>query len=321
METLILTASEVKSLISMKDAISAVEDVFKLHALGKTQMPKKIYLQFEEGDLRAMPAFANGYAAVKWVNSHPNNYLKKLPSVMAVLILNDPSTGFPLAIMDATFLTSLRTGAAGGVAVKYLARRDSKTIGFVGCGTQARFQLEGILSILNVENALGYDVSKENLEKFKKFCENFGVEFKAKDVKEVCDCDVLVTSTPSRGPVVRDEWVKEGLHINAIGADAPGKQELDEKILLRAKIVVDDYEQAIHSGEVNVAISKGLLNPKSIHASLGEVIAKIKAGRECNDEITVFDSTGLAIQDVAVAKIVYERALKKGVGRRVQLFE
>ncbi|MDI9646662.1 MAG: alanine dehydrogenase [Archaeoglobales archaeon] len=321
METLILTTSDIKSLISMKDAISAVEDVFKLHAIGKTQMPKKIYLQFEEGDLRAMPAFANGYAAVKWVNSHPNNYLKKLPSVMAVLILSDPSTGFPLAIMDATYLTSLRTGAAGGVAVKYLSRKDAKIVGFVGCGTQARFQLEGILNVINVEGAVGYDLSKESLEKFKKFCENFGVEFKAKEVKDVCDCDVLVTSTPSRRPIIKEEWIKSGLHINAIGADAPGKQELDEKILLKSKIFVDDYEQAIHSGEINVAISKGILNPKNIHASLGEVIAKIKAGREREDEITLFDSTGLAIQDVAVAKIVYERALRENIGKKVRLFE
>ncbi|MEM3139267.1 MAG: ornithine cyclodeaminase family protein, partial [Archaeoglobaceae archaeon] len=141
-----------------------------------------------------------------------------------------------------------------------------------------------------------------------------------KEAKEVRDCDVLITTTPAIKPVVRDEWIKEGTHINAIGADAPGKQELEIELLLRAKIVVDDMHQALHGGEVNVAVSKGIISEKDIHATLGEVVAGLKKGRE-GKEITIFDSTGLAIQDIAVAKLVYEKAVERNAGKRIRLID
>jgi len=239
---------------------------------------------------------------------------------MAVLILNEPSTGFPLAVMDATFLTSLRTGAAGGVAVKHLARGDSRVFGFIGCGKQARYQLLAVIELCKIELIKAYDVNRKAEEKFREFCESLDLECELKTPSDVCDCDVLITTTPSTKPVVRDEWIKEGTHINAIGADAPGKQELEAEILRRAKIVVDDIHQAVHGGEVNVAISNGIICEKDIYATLGEIVAGLKKGREGN-EITVFDSTGLAIQDIAVAKIVYEKAVKGSVGRRIKLVE
>lgn len=320
METLILSAEEVKTLITMKEAINAVENAFREYALSKALMPPKVYLTFEQGDLRAMPAYLMEYAGVKWVNSHPKNPNKGLPSVMAILILNNPSNGFPLAVMDATFLTSLRTGAAGGVAVKHLARKESKVFGFIGCGKQARYQLLAIKELCKIELVKAFDINKNAEEKFKKFCESQGVDYELKDAKEVCDCDVLITTTPATKPVVRDEWVNEGTHINAIGADAPGKQELEIPLLLRAKIVVDDMHQALHGGEVNVAVSKGIISDKNIHATLSEIVAGLKKGREGN-EITIFDSTGLAIQDIAVAKLVYEKAINKNAGKKIRLVE
>lgn len=319
METLILTEKEVRELISMDEAINSVEEAFKMHALKKVQMPPKIYIFFENGDFRAMPASLGKYAGIKWVNSHPSNPNVGLPTVMALFVLNDPKTGFPLAVMDATFLTSLRTGAAGGVAVKHLARKDSKVLGFVGCGRQAYFQLEAIDRILKLERVKGYDISRDALKRFEEFCSKKGLDFEACNAKEACNSDVLVTATPSTKPVVMDEWIEEGVHINAIGADAPGKQELDEKVLLRAKVVVDDLEQALHSGEINVPYSKGII--KSVYGTIGEVVAGIKPGRERYGEITVFDSTGLAIQDVAVASVVYENAVKRGVGKYIKFFE
>ncbi len=320
METLLLSAEEVRSLITMGEAINAVEEAFRLYALSKALMPPKVYLCFENGDLRAMPASIMGYAGVKWVNSHPENPVRGLPSVMAVLVLNDPTTGFPLAVMDATFLTSLRTGAAGGVAIKYLARKNSEIFGFVGCGKQARYQLLAAMEVCNVELVKAYDVNKRAEEKFREFCESLGVECEVQELEKVCDCDVLVTTTPSTKPIVKNEFVAEGTHINAIGADAPGKQELEIEILKRAKIVVDDTHQALHGGEINVAVSNGLISEKDIHATLGEVAAGLKRGREGN-EITIFDSTGLAIQDIAVAKIVYEKAIERSAGRRIRLVE
>jgi alanine dehydrogenase len=305
----------------MDDAIKAVEDAFRLHGKGETQMPSKVYLNFEKGDLRAMPAHLMGYAGLKWVNSHPENRKLNLPTVMAVLILNDPATGFPLAIMDGTYITSLRTGAAGGVASKYLARDDSKIFGFVGCGMQAYFQLEAILRLFNPELIKCYDISRNAAVRFVDHCKNLNLNCMFAELPEVCKCDVLITTTPSTRPIVKNEWIEDGTHINAIGADAPGKQELDENILLRGKIIVDDIEQAVHGGEINVAVSKGLLDINDVHATIGEVIAGIKSGREGVDEITVFDSTGLAIQDIAVAKVVYERAVEQNSGIRLRLFE
>jgi alanine dehydrogenase len=321
METVILTQEDVESLISMREAIDVVEEAFKLYALGEAQMPPKVYLTFESGDLRAMPASLMGYAGVKWVNSHPENPKKGFLTVMAVLILNDPSNGFPIAVMDATYITSLRTGAAGGVAAKHLARKDSEVFGFMGCGRQSYFQLEALKEIFDIKGVLAYDVSNDAAKKFAEYCELLGYDCKITEPKEVCKCDVLTTTTPATKPVVMSEWVEEGMHINAIGADAPGKQELEEKILLRSKIVVDDFEQAWHGGEINVAVSRGLIDRENIYASIGEIIAGMKSGRESDDEITVFDSTGLAIQDVATAKVVYEKASQKGVGTKLKMFK
>lgn len=320
MDTLLLTQEEVESLISMDEAMSAVEEAFKLYALGKAQMPPKVYLEFEKGDLRAMPAHLMGYAGVKWVNSHPGNPERGLPTVMALMILNSPETGFPLAVMDATYTTSLRTGAAGGVAAKYLARKNSRVFGFIGCGTQAYFQLEALRRVFNIEEVKVYDVRKNAADKFVEYCRKEGIAASAQPAEEASRCDVLVTTTPSRKPVVKAEWVDEGTHINAIGADGPGKQELDVEILKRAKIVVDDLEQARHGGEINVAISKGIIRVEDIHGTIGEVIAGLKAGRESEEEITIFDSTGLAIQDVAVAKVVFENALSRKLGRKIRFF-
>jgi len=320
METLILTQEEVESLISMDEAMNAVEEAFRLYALGKAQMPPKVYLEFEKGDLRAMPAHLMGYAGLKWVNSHPGNPDKGLPTVMALMILNSPETGFPLAVMDATYTTSLRTGAAGGIAAKYLARKNSSVFGFIGCGTQAYFQLEALRRVFDIGEVKAYDVREKAAKKFVSYCEDRGISASVQPAEEASRCDVLVTTTPSRKPVVKAEWVEEGTHINAIGADGPGKQELDVEILKKAKIVVDDLEQAKHGGEINVAVSKGVIGVEYVHATIGEVIAGLKDGRESDEEITIFDSTGLAIQDVAVAKVVYENALSKNVGSKIKFF-
>ncbi|RLI77038.1 alanine dehydrogenase [Archaeoglobales archaeon] len=320
METLLLTKKEVEKILTMEDTIKAVEHAFEMHGRGLVQMPPKVYLTFDKGDLRAMPAYLEGKAGIKWVNSHPDNPKIGLPTVMALLIYNDPETGFPLAVMDAMHITNMRTGAAGGIAAKYLARRDSEVFGFVGCGMQAYTQFIALSTLFEIERVKVYDINEKSARKFVEFCERSGVEAKTESIEVVCDCDVLTTTTPSRKPVVKQDWVVEGVHINAIGADAPGKQELDEKILLRAKIVVDDIEQALHSGEINVAVGKGILKAENIHATIGEIIVGKKSGRESEDEITIFDSTGLAIQDISTASVVYKRAVENGIGTIIKFF-
>ncbi|RLI02889.1 alanine dehydrogenase [Candidatus Bathyarchaeota archaeon] len=320
METLILTQVEIKELITPEEAIKVVEEAFKLHALKRAQMPPKVFLNFEKGDLRAMPAYLDGKAGIKWVNSHPENPKKGLPTVMAIIVYNDPETGYPLAIMDGTYITNLRTGAASAVASKYLARDDSEVFGFIGCGNQAYSQFIALKKVFEIKKVKAFDVVEEKAKKFVEFCKKAGICAEVTDAKDTCRCDVLNTATPSREPIIKKEWIKNGTHINAIGADAPGKQELDEGLILRSKIIVDDLEQAMHAGEINVLVSKGILKKDAIYATIGEIIAGFKKGRESKTEITIFDSTGLAIQDIAVASLVFEKAVRKSSGIKIKLF-
>ena len=321
-----LNRKEVESFLDMKRALKVVEEAFRQHGLKKVQMPPKLYLYFKNhnGDLRTMPAYLEeqDIAGVKIVNVHPDNPKIGLPTVMALMILNSTETGAPLAIMDATYLTDMRTGAAGGVAVKYLARKNAKTVGFVGTGNQARSQLLAISEIIDIHEIKATSTSEKQTLAFKDDMElKIECEITAKKtIREVCDCDILVTTTPSREPIVMDDWILEGTHINAIGADAPGKEELDPLILKRAKIIVDDIRQASHSGEVNVPISNGSLLVNDIFGELGEVLTGKKKPRTNDSDITVFDSTGLAIQDVATADMVYRKALKANMGVKLQQF-
>lgn len=322
-KTLLLSKSDVAALLTMDATLAAVEAAFLAHGRGETQMPPKVYLALDafDGDLRAMPAYVAGAAGVKWVNSHPHNPERYgLPSVMGLYILSDPATAFPLAIMDATLLTAMRTGAAAAIASKHLARPGARTLGLIGCGVQARYLLDAHRAVFNVGRVggaelevLAADVSVEASERFAR--ESGG---RAVSLEEAAGCDIVCTATPCRAPVVSRAWVRPGAHINAMGADAHGKQELDPAILRDARVVIDDWAQATESGEVNVPLHDGSLSRDAIHGSLGEVIAGKRPGREHAD-ITVFDSTGLAVQDAAVAQVIYATARERGAGAAFDL--
>ena len=257
-----------------------------------------------------MPAAIPGAAGVKWVNVHPKNPSRGLTTVMAILIYNDPATGYPLSIMDATELTAYRTGATAAIASKHLAKKDSHTLGIIGAGRQAYTQLMAHAALFDLSVIRVYDPFRPALDKF---MEHFaGYPVKASSAEEAAASDILCTVTPARAPVVKKEWVKPGTHINAIGADAEGKEELEPSVLKGAKVVVDDIRQASTSGEINVPVSKGLFKVEEVYASLGEIIAGKKPGRKNNKDITIFDSTGIAIEDIAVAKLVYDKARKSG---------
>ncbi len=320
MKTLFLNQSEVKRLIDASEANEAVENAFYAFGKGLAQMPPKSYLFYRKyhGDLRTMPAYIESLNAtgVKIVNVHVNNAEKNLPTVMATIILNDPETGFPIAIMDGTYLTALRTGSAGAVAIKYLARDDAESIGFIGCGAQAYTQIDTSILIKKFKVFKAYDINETRRNDFINYVKNkYNLELKGKnDIEETCDADIITTTTPVNKPIVKNNWIKEGTHINAIGADAPGKEELEPAILLRSKIIVDNWEQASHSGEINVPLEKGIITKNNIYAELGEIVANIKKGRTSKDEITIFDSTGLAVQDIAVAQRVYQKATNNKVG-------
>ncbi len=295
--------------LDMAKVNRAVEAAFADHGRDLVQMPPKMYITLPQGDFRTMPAYlpSLGIAGVKIVNVHPENPSRGLPTVMALTILLDTATGKPDAILNATRLTDMRTGAAGAVAAKHLSPKKEVVLGIIGAGKQAEAQVAALECELSIQ---AIRVWSRNPVHAERFCNSIHhTDCQVRRPEQVCDCDVLVTTTPSREPVVSGQWVHEGTHINAIGADAPGKQELDPDLLLRASVFVDDMAQAVHSGEVNVPISKGLYQKEAIAGTLGEVVLK-KKGRRRPDEITLFASTGLAIQDLAIAKI----ALQHGMG-------
>jgi len=261
-------------------------------------------------------------SAVKIVNVHPENPSRyNLPTVMAVIVLVDPSSGMPISIMGGTAVTYMRTGAAGGVAAKYLARNDSKIVGLVGAGAQARAQLMALVEVYKkFDEVRVYDRNPEAQRRFVAESEKlygnsckFIVTGSVRDAVE--GADIVVTATPSREPLVMNDMISPGTHITCIGADAVGKEELDPAILRRAKIVIDDWEQASHSGEINVPLSHGMLTKGNIWAEIGEIVAGFKIGRAGKGEVTVFASTGLAVQDAVTAKIAYKKALQEGIGK------
>ena len=319
MPTLILTRHDVAGLLDMAAVIYAVEQAFKEWALGEAVMPPKSYLLSGQGDFRAMPASLEGAAGIKWVSVFPGNPLRGLPTVIGTLIYNDAATGYPLAIMDATELTDYRTGAAAAVASKHLARQDSRVLGIIGAGRQSHTQLKAHLEIFRFERILVADKNPEAIRQMAEMFPGQPIE-EASLEKAASSADILCTVTPVRQPIIRREWIKPGTHINAIGADAAGKEELDPQILLAAaQVVVDDIRQAFSGGEINVPIKQGLFRVEDVYATLGEVVSGQKAGRRDDSAITVFDSTGLAIQDIAVARLLYQRARQEGGHLEIRL--
>ncbi|HEX2897925.1 MAG TPA: ornithine cyclodeaminase family protein [candidate division Zixibacteria bacterium] len=327
MDTFLIKRSEIEKVLTMKDCMEATEDAFRYYGKGKAQMPPKSYLYFEDyfGDLRCMPAYIPelGAAGIKAVNVHPENRHAGLPTVMATILLIDPKTGFPLAVMDGTHITNMRTGAAGGIAIKFLAKEKCKKMAFVGAGNQAMTQLAAaMLARPKISEVSVFDLDKNKAASFAKLCkEEYNLEATAADsIHTACSgADIINTTTSSRKPIVMLKDVAKGAHINAIGADAKGKQEIDPEVLKVAKVVIDDWEQASHSGEINVPIHDGKFSQKDIAGEMGKVVAKHMQIRKSDDDITLFDSTGLAIQDLTTAWHVYQ-TMTKGYQESLQPF-
>ncbi|MCH9024849.1 MAG: ornithine cyclodeaminase family protein [candidate division Zixibacteria bacterium] len=318
MDTFLIKKSEIVKVLTMKDCMEATESAFRYYGEGKVQMPAKSYLYFEDyfGDLRCMPAYIRdlGAAGIKAVNVHPDNHNADLPTVMATILLIDPKTGFPLAVMDGTHITNMRTGAAGGIAAKFLAKSKCDKVVFIGAGMQAETQLEAVMIARpELTKASTFDIDKERAQEFAKICsEKFGLECTVADsINEACkNADIINTTTSTRKPIVMKDDVPKGAHINAIGADAKGKQELHHELLQVSKVVIDDWAQASHSGEINVPLANKQIKQNDLAGELGKVIAEHTKIRTSDDDITVFDSTGLAIQDLVTAWHVYQLMIK-----------
>ena len=328
-EIIILSQNEVKSCLPMGEAIRAVREAYIAFAKGRVKMPPVMHLDVSqyngEVDIKSGYIEDLGLIGTKIASGFYENYKLGLPPGVAVIILMDLKTGIPVAIMDGTYVTAYRTGAAGAVAAKVLARKDSKIIGVVGAGTQARMQILALREVFSLKEIKVWDINTTGRDRYvEEMSEQLKIPIEpVEDIKDaVIEADIIVTVTPSRKALVMKEWIQEGVHINAIGADGPGKQELDPFIVKRAdKIVVDSLSQCRIIGEIQHALADGLIIEDDVYAEIGQILIGEKKGRETNEEITLFDATGLAAQDIAAANIVFKQAKEKGIGRVMSLLD
>jgi alanine dehydrogenase len=325
-KTIYLTQEDVKNVLDMKSTLEAVEEGFNEMGNENIEMPPRVYLHFDKGVLIAMPAYMPGLnaAGTKLVTVHPNNKKEhSLPAVIARIILNSPENGVPLAIMDGTYITALRTGAAGAIGIKYLSRKDSEIVGLCGAGVQGRSQVMGLMEVRpNVKKIKVYDIIPEAKDAFiKEMQETYSnVELEGvNSAKEAAiKSDILITCTPSPEAFIDGMWIKKGCHVSAIGADTGAKRELMTNVITKMdKRVVDFIPQAFVVGDFKVPKEEGVITETDIYAEMGEIVAGKKKGREHPDEITMFKATGLAIQDVGTAHKVYQLAKSKNIGIKI----
>jgi alanine dehydrogenase len=322
-KTLILSRTEMMGLLTPAEYNACVEQAYRMHGERRFYMDPKGHIVLDKypGEWEAMPSYIEEpeAAACKWVSIREQNREKHdLPTVFSILIYTHPETGFPLAICDGSHHTVMRTGSAAAVSAKWLARKDSKVLAIVGAGHMAAGVLATCNEVFRWQEVRVWSRSQTTLDRFIK---EQRPKFPALTLvpstnleKVVRGADVVVTVTPARAPIVKNEWVSEGMHIAAVGADKSGDQELEGTILTRARIFVDDIRQCRTDGEINVPLSQGLLKEADIAGEIGEVIVGKKKGRTSDREITLFDSTGIALQDSATIPLEYERALVAGVG-------
>lgn len=312
--------------LNMKDCIAIVEQAFAELSNGSADMPMRSNIKPPGGISLYMPAYLKDMKALacKVVTVYKDNPSKHdLPTTIGKVLLQDPATGDVTCIMDGGFLTAMRTGAASGVATKYLARDEAgMTVGIFGTGVQARMQLWAVCEVRNIGKAIVYDVSREASEDFaQNMHEKLGIDIIiAKAPDAVLDADIICTATSSPTPVFDGEKVRPGTHINGIGSHTPNARELDTAIVKRSKFIGDSKEACFNeAGDIMIPLSAGEIHESHFHADLGDVVNGKMEGRSSNSEITIFKSNGLAIQDAATAKLVYDKAREKGIGTELAI--
>jgi alanine dehydrogenase len=298
----VFTGRHVEQAVSPDRAVNAVRDAFIAHARGEWTMPPKVYVtNYPAGDFRAMPALGAGHALLKWVTSFPGNPLQGLPTVTGVVLVSDAENGQLRAVLDAASVTALRTGAAAVLAAETLGRSDAGPAAVIGTGVNGRAAARTFLA--RGRPVLLWDV---NEGRAKHVAQELGAHV-AGSLDEALDADLIITVTPGHELVIPAGRLREGQHVSLMGADGPGKAEMAGSELARAKLFCDDWEQASHGGELAHALEEGLISKDDV-TSLGDVLTETAAGRGSDSEITAFDSTGLAIQDLAIALAAIEAA-------------
>lgn len=323
---LMLGRSDIAGLLSFEDYVSAVEAGFRDLAEGRATSPSAMHVPGIDGGFHIKAAglpFRRPYVAVKLNGNFPHNRRRfGLPTIQGVIMLCDGERGTPLAIMDSIEITIGRTGAATALGARLLAREDSQLATICGCGEQGRIQVTALCHELKLRRVYVHDVAPGAAASFAcSMAPKLGI-----DIVPVCDprealrrSDVVATCTTSTAPFVGPDDISPGTFIAAVGADNPSKQELQPGLMARAKVVVDLLDQCAEVGDLHHAITAGVMQRESVYAELGDLVAGRKPGRTTVDEITILDTTGTAVQDVAAAAIAYERALETGRGRRCDL--
>ncbi|EJO5348027.1 ornithine cyclodeaminase family protein [Clostridium botulinum] len=326
---LILTEEDIKKVFTMRDAIEADKEAFKLYSTNKAQVPLRTNINVPKynGSTLFMPGYIENMdvAGIKIVSVFPENTKFKKPVVPAKMILLDGKTGEVSAIMDGTYLTQLRTGAAAGAATDILAKENSKVGALIGTGGQALFQLEALLAARNLELVKVYSRNPENVKDFVKKAKENLKDYGAKIVgvnssdEAIEDADVITVVTTSTSPVFDGRKVKKGAHINGVGSYMKHMQEIDEYIISNADKIYLDSKEAVLSeaGDFIIPMQKGIIGKDAITGELGQIISKEIQGRESAEEITLFKSVGIAVQDIVTAHKIYEKALKNKIGKQI----
>lgn len=330
----ILRADDVRAALAMPEAIACMREAFAQVASGDAVLPERVAVRVAEqdGTMLAMPGYLprGDNLGLKVVGVFPRNAARQLPVVPAVVLLLDGATGLPLALLEATYLTALRTGAASGLAADLLARPDARVVTLFGAGGQAPFQLEAICRVRRIERAWLVNRTPEHAEQLRERVLGWP-EWRPAEVRvaqtsaeirqAVAEADIILTATAATAPLFAGEWVRAGAHVSAIGAFTPAMREVDATLVQRAKMVVDQRAAALaEAGDLLRAMREGIFTPGAIYAELGEVVLGTKPGRVDANEITLFKSVGIAAQDLAVAGAAYQEALRQGLGVEVDLY-
>jgi len=306
--------------------LAAVEAGFRCHATGHASVPMPIHISLPNGGFHAKGAFVmlnRAYVAVKVNGNFPDNQQRhRLPTIQGAVLLYDAVTGVLLAVMDSIEITLRRTAAASALAARYLARSNARSVAICGCGEQARAQLAALADVITLEQAFAWDIDPERANEFARdMAEALGV--KTTVVKHLRDAtlpsDIIVTATNAQVPFLLKDCVSGGTFIAAVGADSPHKSELAAELLAVSTIVVDALAQCTVMGDLHHALEAGLITTADVHAELGDLVVGRKPGRTRLEEITVFDSTGVAIQDAASAACIYQRAIDRNAGAAISL--
>jgi alanine dehydrogenase len=324
--TLLLTKSDVHALLDIDACIGAVEKAFLAQAAGRALRSGVLGTHVDGGGFHIKTSGLNcgsSYFAAKVNANFPRNRaLNGLPTIQGVVALHDASNGRLLALLDSVEITTLRTAAATAIAAKHLARRDSSVVTIIGCGVQGRSQLLALSRVCSLQRVYAYDLDTRLAHDYADEMSGVvGCTVQVVDDYRITarESDIIVTCTPAHSPVLSISDVKQGTFVAAVGADSEDKQEIESELLASSKVVVDVMEECATIGELHHAIDRGLMNRDDVHAELGDIVSGGRPARENAMEIITFDSTGTALEDVAAASLVYERALAAGAGLKVSL--